>query len=219
MKLQHSLAIAAAVASTLWVANVHAAQTSFEYNHAFTGTAPAGTAPWLHALFDDNGVAGRVTLTLSSAGLSGAETVNGMYFNLDPTLNPNSLSFYYNAAASTGPAASSIAIGVNKYRADGDGYYDIFFNFPPPGKVRFSDNETVVYSITGIPSLTAESFRYLSKPGPSNNPGPFFSAAHVQNIGTTNNSGWIAPVPEASNWAMFGAGLLLLGIGRVRRWI
>ena len=196
--------------------NAFASTVTFNYNAVISGSTPAGTAPWVQAIFDDGGSSGSVTLTMTTSGLSGSENITGMYFNLDSSLNPTSLSFNY--LGTTGAAATSVQTGVDAFKADGDGKYDVLFNFPTAS--GFNAGQTVKYQITGISSLTALSFNVLSACGnPScSGPGNFYAAAKVQNIGAS--SGWIAsnagvvPVPAAL-W-LFGSGLVGLAAA-VRR--
>jgi hypothetical protein len=123
-------AIAAAI---LWSGAAAASTVTFDFNYQFstTGTSPVGGAPWFTAMFADNATPGSVELTVSTGGLSGSEYVSGLYFNLDPALNPAGLTFLRNSA-STGPVSANIDIltAVNTYKADGDGRYDILFDLP-----------------------------------------------------------------------------------------
>jgi hypothetical protein len=121
-----------------------------------------------------------------------------------------------------GSVPNSILTGVNAFQADGDGKFDVLFDFPPPPgstAARFTAGETVVYDITytGIGSLSAHSFRFPSAPGGGH--GPFTSAAHVQRIGISDeDSGWIGdtglnnhmivPEPAAICLMMLALGLL-----------
>ena len=184
---------------------------SFAYTQSFSGAVPAGSGPWLTSTFTTV-VPGTVTLTISASGLSASESIESLYFNLDPALNPGSLSFARDPA-STGPTAdnTALSLGANQFKADGDGLYDIRFMLPPPPgqqSARFQANEMLIYTITGVPTLTASSFFFLSQPAGGS--GPFYAAAHVQQIGAANESGWVAPavVPlPAAVW------LLLSGFG------
>jgi len=226
VKLPQKLLLAAALAGVLAMQAAPDAQAStvtFNYTAIISGDTPVGTSPWVQSTFDDGGSSGTVTLTMMTSGLTGSENVSGMYFNLNPTLDPTSLVFTY--LGTTGPAATSPVLTTaseppsSTFKADGDGKYDILFNFPTGS--GFNPNETVKYSITGIPSLTAQSFNFLSACGnPScSGPGNFYAAAHVQNTPGTGSS-WIAsnvgvvPIPSAV-W-LFGSGLLGL-IGMARR--
>lgn len=201
------------------VTQVQAASLVLNFDFEFSGGSdPAGAAPWVVATFDDGGTPGSVSLTIDASGLSASEFIGSTYFNLDPVLDPTSLSF--NRTDGTGPtqAQTNISTGVNEFKADGDGLYDILFDFPPPpggGGAKFEAGETVTYNITGITTLTAASFDFLSAPDGGH--GPFTAAAHVQGINADPDSGWIAPNPvpvPAAVW-LFGSGLLgLIGVAR-----
>jgi hypothetical protein len=174
----------------------------------FSGTtAPAGSTPWLNATFDDGGAAGTVTLTLSATNLTGGEFVGDWYFNLDPALDSSSLLF--SAPTKVGSFGDpGIGKATDAYQADGDGKYDIEFAFAMGGAgVRFGAGESATYTITGISTLTANSFKFLSSPAGGH--GPYYTAAHVQGIaiegGTT--SAWVT-VPEPSSFVLAVAGIL-----------
>lgn len=193
-----------------------AAVVTFDYTLTFSGTAPTTSAPWLTATFDDHNATGSVSLTITANGL-GSQSITSIYFNLDPALSASSLVFSLDAGSSTAPAPA-VFQGTNAYRADGDGYYDIKLDFPPPGGMqRFDNNDTAFFTITGV-NLTANSFQFLSQPGPGNNPGPYYSAAHIQGIptGYGTTSGWVAPVPVPAALWMFAPALLGM-VGLMRR--
>jgi hypothetical protein len=186
---------------------------TFNFQSVFSGAAPAGAGPWLTATFVDV-TPGTVRLQVSASGLTGNEGIESLYFNVAPSMNAAALTFTRDAA-STGPTAAQITIGqgVDLYRADGDGYYDILFDLPPPPgqePARFSAGESLIYMISGS-GLSAASFLFLSTPGPGGGPGPQYAAAHIQQIGATNISGWVAgappaPVPlPAAGWLLLSA--------------
>ena len=203
---------------------VHADTVTLNFQTVFSGTAPAGVAPWLTATFTDV-APGTVQLAINASGLTGSESVDSLYFNLDPLLGAASLVFTRDPA-STGPVAgnTSISLGADAYRADGDGFYDILIGLPPPPgsqAARFTAGESLIYSITGISTLSAASFLFLSQPGPGHGPGPQFAAAHIQQIGAAGDSGWtgatFAPVPlPAAAWLLASGLALAWRVGRRR---
>ncbi len=189
--------------------------SSFEYS---SGTAPAGAPPWLRATFDDGGKSGSVTLTFAAQNLVGSEFVSNLYFNLDPTLDPAQLVFgsITKVGAFDDPA---ITAGVNAFKAGPDGKFDLQFAFATSGagggSHRFGAGESMSLTISGIASLVANSFDFLSSPdGPI---GPFPTAAHVQSIGRDGTgSGWVT-VPEPTGLALAGFGAAVLAGGCWRR--
>jgi hypothetical protein len=205
-----------------WSAN-HAQATiiTFSSTFEFSGaTAPAGSAPWLKATFDDHNGFGSVDITLVGFNLAATEFATEWDINLDPGLNP--LSLVFSAPTKVGTFTNPvISKGVNAFKADGDGEYDIQIDFDNSGGAsnRFGNGESAKYTVTGIPTLNAYSFLFLSNPAGGH--GPYHMATHVQGTGGGSQSGWVAPdpesfgliVPEPSSWAlaMMGAsGLALL---------
>jgi hypothetical protein len=189
----------------------------YYFDNTWSGTSPAGSAPWISALFQDVG-AGTVKLTLSNSGLTGTEYVNSLFFNLNPALNPSQLSFT-ELSGTAGVTAPTISTGEDAFKAGGDGNYDVEFSFATANAGRFGVSDTLTYQITGIPSLTAMDFGYLSSPAGGN--GPFLSSAHIASIGANGaGSGWdnpskITPVPEpAASFLVLAAAGLWLGVRR-----
>lgn len=211
------LAIAGAV---LCAAGVASADTLvFDLTREFSGaTPPSGSGPWLRATFTDTG-SDTVSLTLENL-LSNNEFVSRWYFNVDPALLPgdpdnlNWLDVTYDG--SSGPEAS-VFKEENSFKADGDGYFDLSFEWTNSGSGRFgAGSSDVVYTLSGA-GLTAMSFNFLSL-GAGNSPDGLLSAAHIQGIGKNGeDSGWITtviiPLPSAASLGLLG----LCGIGMNRR--
>ena len=181
---------------------------SFAYNG---GVPPVGTAPWLSAIFDDGGTAGSVTMTLADINLSGGEFVFSWLFNLDPALDPTDLIFSVPPTKTGKFDDPVISLGIDAFQADGDGMFDIelaFANYDGPN-ARFGRNDAVAYSITGIPTLTASSFNFVSEL--DGGQGVYPTAAQVGNTGPTGEeSVWVAvPEPATLSLLVIGASLLI----------
>ena len=172
--------------------------------------SPPAVPPWLTVTIDDGGTAGSVTLTLAATNLTGTEFVSGWYLNLDPDLDPTALVF--SEPTKTGLFdVDSIDTGVDAYKADGDGNFDILLSFGTSnaggGTKRFGVAEAVEYTITGISTLTAGSFDFDSQ-GLS---GGLPTAAQVQSVG------WITQLPEPATLALVALGAGALALGRRRK--
>lgn len=182
--------------------------------YEFSGaTPPAGVGPWLIVNIDDGGTPGSVNLTLQAKNLIGNEYVSEWYLNLDPNLDPDDLSF--SAPTKLGSFDTpSIKLDEDKYKADGDGYFDIMFSFSTGGNAsnKFGVGEKLQYTITGILTLTASSFDFLSNSGSKTG---WPTAAHVQSIGSAAKSGWVT-IPEPATFTLLGPGAAAL-LARKRR--
>lgn len=193
-----------------------AATITYGLDFEFSGGVPptSGTTPWVTATFDDSfGGANTVRLTMSAPNLtggSGGENIAGLYFNFDPALDPTLLAF--SVVDNTDSVPNSISTGVNAFMADGDGKFDILFDFPPPpgnGASRFTQGETVIYDLTYIAPITASSFAFDSVEGGGN--GSYGAAAHILRTGSEGlDSGWVGNLPEPGTAVLTTVGLLML---------
>ena len=158
-----------------------------------------------------------MTLTLTATNLTGTEFVSDWAFNLDPSLDPTALSFAVGSKTGTFDDPT-FGTGVDAFQEDGGGKYDIEFSFATSGSGggihRFGVGESGTYTITGISTLTANSFDFLSATGGGNGVHP--TAAHVQGIGAEGSlSGWVsAPEPSAILLGLLGAAGLFVHIKR-----
>jgi hypothetical protein len=188
----------------------------YQFGTTISGTSPAGGGPWLNATFQDT--TGGVLLTMNTAGMTSGEYLSGVYFNLNPADNVNKLTFTYENGTSSGVTAPTIHTGAGAFEAADDGKYDILFNFATGNSGRFGSGDTVTYLISGIAGLTAADFEYLAEPDGGG--GPFYGAAHVDGIGTSDANGWIGPcliVPEPGTWSVLALAAGLLGAAHLWR--
>jgi hypothetical protein len=192
-----------------------AGSVPFDFNTEFSGgQAPAGPAPWIIVTFSDTSTPGMVQLTVTTGGLTGNEDISGLYLNINPSLIVADLAFTSLNSGSGKIAASSIQLGEDAFKADGDGKYDILLNYPTgSGPGTFNHTVSSSYDITysGSGAFSAASFDFLSTPMGGH--GPFLAAAHVLNTtgAGSGGSGWVAPVSPvplpAAVW------LLISGLG------
>lgn len=196
------------------VSSASATTISFALDFEFSGaTAPASpTTPWVTIILDDSfGDANTVRLTVEATNLTGGttgESINSFLLNFDPSLDASLLNF--TAIDNADSVPNAINAGTNAFQADGDGFFDIEFDMPPPpgnSETRFTAGETIIYHLTYISAISASSFDFMSAMGGGQ--GTFSAAAQIQRI-NGNDSGWIGPtpIPEPSIAILLGLGVM-----------
>ncbi|MHC4132113.1 MAG: PEP-CTERM sorting domain-containing protein [Planctomycetota bacterium] len=199
---------------------VSATIVSFDMDVIFEGPGvPTNPSPWVNVTIDDGGTAGTVDLTVSAPGLTTqSEKISALYLNLDPALDPTQLAF--SAPIKTGNLDDPIiSLGVDSFKANGDGFFDILLDFDKDGwKRAFNGGDILQYTIS-LASLTADSFVFPS--APDGDPGEYTVAVHLLSLGATGDSAWandstIDPIPEpATIFILSLGGLALLRKRRV----
>jgi hypothetical protein len=193
-----------------------AATVSFELDFEYTGgDDPAGPPPWLVADFVDTGL-NEVKMSINTFGLVDEEFVSSWFFNLDPELNAEFLSFRFVRESSTGLPAT-VSRGNDSQNAAGDRGqgFDIELTWSTSQGRQFIAGKEVVYMISYSDAensgdmITAFSFNFF-------NQGGLLSAAHVQGISPGDGGGWIAAVPIPGTVWLFASGMLGLAVLRKR---
>ena len=148
-------------------------------------------------------------MTLSTSGLSASESLKQFLFNYNGALSALKFSRVSGEVA-------DIKVGSDKFKAGGDGKYDIRFQYQTGKKDnRFVGKETSIYDIQAA-GLTAQSFAVKSA-GHGHKP-TYFAAAEVLMKG---RDAWVASplaaVPEPEAYAMMLAGLGFVSLAALRR--
>src|SRR5437016_2950350 len=170
------LYIGLVVVGILFSPALRASSIIYDYDEVLSGVPPTGAAPWLTAVFSDNGPS-TVQLTLTAPGLLGHEFVSQWFFNLIPALDPAKLIFTETASS------GSLSLPTITAGAASDATYNILLNFgySGAGRTGFSGGDSLTYTITGIAGLMAEDFLYGHTPIAGHE--PFYTAAYVETTG------------------------------------
>jgi hypothetical protein len=182
----------------------------------YSGTvSPGGPPPWLTATFDDHDSAGSVTLTLTASNLVTGEFAHEWYFNLDPSMDLDSLAIVQ--ISKTGSFDNpTVTKDEDALKADGDGQFDILFDFANSdgADARFTADDSVQFTLSGIGTLTVDSFDFTSV---DHGLTGLYSAAHIQGIadGCGTTSDWVTcpepvKVPEPATLSLLALGGLAL---------
>lgn len=209
-------------------APANATIATFNLTTEISGATPpagAGPNPWVQLKIDDGNSAGTIDVEIVALNLVGTEFISGFYMNFDkPGLLPSGLSIAPagGVVPSTIPVATDDTNANAQFKADGDGFFDIRFDY---NNGAFTAGLSSLFTITGA-GITTDDFVAPSAPGGGN--GEWFAAAHVQGIGATgNDSGWIAAgppevdpnieIPEPASLGIIGMGMMAMGFVALRR--
>ncbi|HXT11940.1 MAG TPA: hypothetical protein VN873_10300 [Candidatus Angelobacter sp.] len=197
---------------------------TYNFGGVSAGASPAGSPPWVQAVFSDNGQpANTVQLTLNAGNLTGSEFVSSWYFNLNPSLDPTLLTF--TQSGSTGSFTDpTVKTGANGFKAGVDGKFDVLVGFNVTGGIsdEFTSGDSVTFTITGIGPLTAGDFDQLSTCASGG--AQYLAAADIDSISDNDGYGWINPdsailddrqqaVPDSSATAgLLGAAVIAMAV-------
>jgi hypothetical protein len=123
----------------------------------FDFKSAGGGSPLVSALFEDAGANG-VRLTLTAPGLPANNSVQKLFFNLNPTMGPTALTI--TPIGSNGGVGSTLAADQDNFKTGGGGKYDLKLSFG--NSPAFTTGDSLSFYINGIAGLTADEFFFLS---------------------------------------------------------
>jgi len=177
--------------------------------------------------FENNGT-DTVKLTIDASGMTGPSTafISGFYFNAPEDATAAQVTAVSASVINPSPTTVSFDSGLNEFKADGDGFFDYFLDFPTSdGPTQFKPGEILMLNLTAD-GLTEDFFDGISVNGPVGKTG-FPVVARIQGLGTdgegsgffNGDGGGGGPVvPEPSTLALaIGCIVPLAAIGLIRR--
>jgi hypothetical protein len=194
---KHSIFKLATFLMALTVASVASASPIImELDTVFDGDqSPQGNPPWIDVIFDDQTTVGSVAMTINTVGLIGSEFVSKMYFNMDPSIDADELTFTKIDHSGTFEDPS-IKFGQNKKKAGPAKGFDLELSFATKDADRFGAGDSLTYLISGPMLIDSSIFEYTNfnqKPEDT-----YYAAAHIQGI-DDDFSGRVGAVEYHSN--------------------
>ena len=182
----------------------------WKLDYEFSGSGATLEGGYVYVKLDDTAT-DKVTLTLDPYEIPDLSKFIGLYLNLDPEF-VGGISFP--GIESVSPALVDYGYLQDSKQADGDGSFDIWFQWGPSdgGGATYTylpPNSVVSITMTGT-GLDVHDVEFLSAGG-GNSPEGLPHAARIRALGPDQeNSGWFTSdgsVPEASTLMLFGSGL------------
>ncbi len=210
-KTSAGLLIALLAAQTHFAPSLFANSIRYDFLQGSTTTVVGGS-PLVTAIFEDV-APNQVNLTITAPGLTGNSFLRALYFNLDPTMSAPGLTF--NQTASSGGVPAAVLSSNDSFKTGGGGKFDVKITFATAPV--FIAGNSVVYSITGLAGISAESFAFQDTVSAGSSQS--YAAASIQfptALVVINSTPESSSVPDtgATVWLLV---LALLALGLVSR--